>query len=64
MLLTISCPSCGHVGLAKSEILPRDLVCSHCSASRHVEARHGRRIVNRVALEEWLFGAPGSPRAQ
>ena len=27
---------------------------------RHVEA--GARITNRVAVLEWLLGAPGSPR--
>jgi hypothetical protein len=63
MLIRVTCP-CGHIGLINAETLPRDLVCSHCGASRRIERKDGARIVNRVALEEWLFGAPGSPRAQ
>ena len=63
MLIRVTCP-CGHIGLINAETLPRDLVCSQCGASRRVEAKDGARIVSRVAFEEWLFGAPGSPRAQ
>jgi hypothetical protein len=63
MLIRVTCP-CGHIGLIDAETLPRDLVCSHCGASRRIERKDGVRIVSRVAFEEWLFGAPGSPRAQ
>ena len=60
MLLKIACQQCGHVGI----VLPRELRCSRCGCWRHVEAKDGARIVNRVAFEEWLFGASGAPRAQ
>jgi hypothetical protein len=60
MMLKIACP-CGHVGLADASILPRDIVCSHCGASRRIERKDGARIVNRVAFEEWLRGASGGP---
>ena len=63
MLIRVTCP-CGHIGLINAETLPRDLVCSHRGASRRIEHKDGARIVNRVAFEEWLLGAPGSPRAQ
>jgi hypothetical protein len=63
VLLKIEC-TCGHVGLVNAEILPRELRCWQCGCSRRVEAKDGARIVSRVAFEEWLFGAPGSPRAQ
>ena len=62
MMLKIACQQCGHIGLINAETLPRDLVCSRCGASRRVEAKDGARIVNRVALEEWLLGASGAPR--
>jgi hypothetical protein len=61
MLIRVTCP-CGHIGLINAETLPRDLVCSHCGASRRIEHKDGARIVNRVALEEWLLGASGAPR--
>jgi hypothetical protein len=61
MMLKIACP-CGHVGLVAAETLPRELVCSHCGASRRVERKDGARIVNKVAFEEWLLGASGAPR--
>jgi hypothetical protein len=68
MLLKIAC-MCGHVGVVSKERLPCDLVCSRCGCSRcgcsrRVEAKDGARIVNRVAFEEWLFGAPGAPPAR
>jgi hypothetical protein len=61
MMFRIACP-CGHVGIADAQTLPRSMTCSRCGSARHVEAADGARIVNRVAFEEWLFGAPGSPR--
>jgi hypothetical protein len=63
MMLRIAC-TCGHAGLVSAETLPRSLTCSACGASRHIERKDGARIVNRVAFEEWLFGASGAPRAQ
>jgi hypothetical protein len=64
MMLKIACQQCGHIGLANAETLPRQLRCSRCGRSRRVEAKDSARIVNRVAFEEWLFGASGAPRAQ
>jgi hypothetical protein len=43
--------------------LPRDLRCWRCGTTRHVEARHGRRIVNKVTVLEWLCGAEAPPGA-
>jgi hypothetical protein len=63
MMLRIAC-TCGHTGVAAAETLPRELTCSRCGSCRRVEPADGARIVNRVAFEEWLFGAPGAPRAQ
>jgi hypothetical protein len=63
MMLKIVCP-CGHVGLASAETLPRSLTCWQCGESRRVEVRDCRRIVNRVALTEWLLGEGDAPRAQ
>ena len=60
MMLKIACP-CGYVGLINAETLPRDLVCSHCGASRRIERKDGARIVNRVAFEEWLRGEHKAP---
>jgi transcription elongation factor Elf1 len=62
MTLKIACPQCGHTGLVNAETLPRELRCWLCGCSRRVEAKDGARIVNWVAFEEWLFGAPGAPR--
>jgi hypothetical protein len=61
MMLRIEC-TCGHSGIVSAGSLPRSMTCSRCGSARHVEAADGARIVNRVAFEEWLFGAPGSPR--
>jgi hypothetical protein len=61
MLIRVTCP-CGHIGLINAETLPRDLVCSHCGDWRRIERKDGARIVNRVAVEEWLLGASGAPR--
>jgi hypothetical protein len=61
MLIRVTCP-CGHIGLINAETLPRDLVCSHCGASRRIERKDGVRIANRVAFEEGLLGASGAPR--
>jgi hypothetical protein len=62
MMLKIACQQCGHMGLVNAQTLPRELRCWQCGCSRRVEAKDGARIVSRVAFEEWLFGAPGSPR--
>jgi hypothetical protein len=64
MMLKIACQQCGHVGLVNAETLPRSLTCSRCGSCRYVKGEDGTRIVNRVAFEEWLLGAPGAPRAQ
>jgi hypothetical protein len=56
MILKIACTSCGHVGLAAAESLPRELTYSACGSSRRVEAKDGARIRNPGAFEEWLFG--------
>ena len=63
MMLKIAC-TCGHVGVVSADTLPRSLTCTRCGSCRRVEAEDGTRIVNRVAFEEWLFGASGAPRAQ
>jgi hypothetical protein len=62
LLLTVIC-KCGHVGAVSAQTLPRDLRCWRCGTTRHVEARHGRRIVNKIAVIEWLAGAE-APRAR
>ena len=62
MMLKIACQQCGHIGLVNAQTVPRELLCWQCGCNRRVEAKDGARIVNRVAFEEWLFGAPGSPR--
>jgi hypothetical protein len=59
VMLKIQCP-CGHVGLVAAETLPRELRCWQCGSSRGVEVKDGRRIVNRVAIIEWLCGAVGA----
>jgi hypothetical protein len=56
MILRIECASCNHVGLVCAETLPRELVCSSCGASRHVEADQGRAIVSTDRFEEYLSG--------
>jgi hypothetical protein len=61
-MLKIACQRCGHIGLINAQTLPRELRCWQCGCSRRVERKDGARIVNRVAFEEWLLGAPGSPR--
>jgi hypothetical protein len=53
--------TCGHIGVVSAESLPRDLVCTHCGASRRVERKDGAPIVNRVAFEEWLRGEHKAP---
>jgi hypothetical protein len=63
MMVKVVC-TCGHSGVVSAESLPRDLVCSRCGSSRHVEAEDGTRIVNRVAFEEWLFGERKASRPQ
>jgi hypothetical protein len=60
MMLKIEC-TCGHVGLAASETLPRLLTCSACSTSRRVEVTDCARIRNNAALFEQL-GLAGSAR--
>ena len=64
MMLKIACQQCGHSGIVNAETLPRSLTCSRCGCCRYVKGEDGTRIVNRIAFEEWLFGAPGAPRAQ
>jgi hypothetical protein len=44
MLQWITCTSCGNSGVIKSESLPRELTCSHCGASRHVESDPSAQI--------------------
>jgi hypothetical protein len=61
MMLKIMC-TCGHTGIVSAATLPRELQCSRCGSCRYVKAEDGARIVNRVAFEEWLFGASGAPR--
>jgi hypothetical protein len=60
MMLKIACP-CGHTGIVSAETLPRELTCSRCGASRHVGS--GERIVNKVAVLEWLLGGAEEPLA-
>ena len=62
MMLQDRLQQCGHIGLVSARKLPRSLTCSRCGSCRYVEAEDGARIVNRVAFEEWLFGASGAPR--
>ena len=57
MMVKVTC-TCGHVGIVSAESLPRSLTCTRCGSCRRVEAEDGTRIVNRVAFEEWLLGAP------
>jgi hypothetical protein len=61
MMLKIQC-DCGHTGLAAAETLPRELVCSSCGASRHVEAGHGNAIVSTDRFEEYLAGERERPQ--
>jgi hypothetical protein len=63
MMLKIVCP-CGHVGLAASEILPRELTCSVCGSSRRVDAGGGKAITSTARFEEWLSGERPRPRVQ
>jgi hypothetical protein len=55
-LLLKACP-CGHTGLAAAETLPRELTCSACGSSRHVEAKDGKRVMSKAAFAEWLLGS-------
>jgi hypothetical protein len=51
------------VGLANAQSLPRELTCSRCGACRHVEAKDGQRIVNKVAFQMPIsFPRPPSSR--
>jgi hypothetical protein len=56
MMVTISCPACGHVGLVSAGSLPRVLTCSSCNASRYVKVEDGARIKNPVAVMERILG--------
>jgi hypothetical protein len=60
MMLKIAC-TCGRVGIASAESLPRELTCSRCGSSRRVEAEDGARIVSEVAFQEWLLGEREAP---
>jgi hypothetical protein len=64
MMLKIACTSCGHVGVAAAEALPRDLVCSRCGASRRVDAGGGRAITSTARFEEYLAGTRARPQVQ
>jgi hypothetical protein len=61
MMLRIECTSCGHVGVAAAETLPRELTCSRCGSSRYVKAEDCRRVASRTAIIEWLCGAEAPP---
>jgi hypothetical protein len=63
MMLRIECTSCGHVGLANAQSLPRELRCWQCGSSRYVKAENCRRVASRTAVIEWLCGAE-APRAR
>jgi hypothetical protein len=63
MLLRVAC-LCGHIGLVCAETLPRELVCSSCGASRHVEVDQGRAIVSTDRFEEYLAGERGRPQVR
>jgi hypothetical protein len=52
MLQWITCTSCGNSGVTKAESLPRELTCSHCGASRHVEADRSAQIISTGKREE------------
>jgi hypothetical protein len=56
MMLRIVCTSCGHVGLAAAETLPRLLTCSSCGSSRRVSVSDCARIMNTVAVMERILG--------
>jgi hypothetical protein len=61
MMVRIECTSCGHVGLADAQTLPRELRCWQCGSSRRVEAKGARRVASRTAVLEWLCGAEAPP---
>jgi hypothetical protein len=52
LLLAIVCPCCGHVGIAREESLPCDLVCWQCRLSRRIEPERAARIVSIAKREE------------
>jgi hypothetical protein len=54
MMLRITCPSCGHAGIAAAEPLPRELRCWNCGVTRYVHS--GARIKNPVAVMERILG--------
>jgi hypothetical protein len=64
MILRISCPSCNHIGLVAAETLPRELVCSSCSMTRHVDVSDGKAITSTARLEEWLAGERERPQVR
>jgi hypothetical protein len=65
MMLTIACQQCGHCRrrrrreLAARAEVPRG--AAHAATS---SPRTGRRIVNKVAVIEWLCGAEAPVRAR
>jgi ribosomal protein S27E len=61
-MLRIRCRQCDHVGLVSAEHLPRDIVCSACGSSRHIEASGGKAIVSTARFEEYLAGERARPR--
>jgi hypothetical protein len=45
--------------------LASELTCSRCGTASRVEVADGTRIVNRVAVVEWLLGeGEGEPQSQ
>ena len=64
MMLKIACQQCGHVGIVSAERLPRELQCSACGSSRHIEADQGRAIVSTDRFEEYLAGERERPQVR
>jgi hypothetical protein len=64
MMLRISCPGCGHVGLTVAEHLPAELVCWQCGSGRHIEADQGRAIYSQDRFAEWLAGERERPQVR
>ena len=62
MMLRIVC-TCGHIGVVSAESLPRELQCSVCGSTRHVEVRHCRRVASHDSMMERLTCAAKSIEA-
>ena len=52
MLQWVICTSCNNEGVVSIANLPRDLTCSQCGASRHVEPDRSARIENTAKQAE------------